>query len=62
MEWFDFEQIYNGTRERSSLTWVDERVQCKSNTPNNVISESYVPTGAVKAGMGVSTGTMTHVG
>ena len=61
MEWFDFEQIYNGTRERSSLMWVDERVQCKSNTPNNVISESYVPTGAVKMGVGVSTGTMTHV-
>ena len=39
MEWFDFEQIYNGTGDTSTLEWVDQRVQCKGQTPNNVIAE-----------------------
>jgi hypothetical protein len=65
MEWFDFEQIYNGTSDTSTLEWVDQRVQCKGETPNNVIAEVAPrrPFGAVEidGGGGVSVGTMTVV-
>ena len=60
MEWFDFDQIYNEIHKDSKLLWVDERIQCKGETPNNVIAESYVPTAPISCST-ATVGTMTHV-
>lgn len=67
MEWFDFEQIYNGTGDASTLEWVDQRVQCKGQTPNNVIAEVAPYTNSSGGGLqtsevtSVDMGTMTAV-